>query len=123
MTTKVLVVDDSAMSRKVLIRALPADWDIEIQEASDGAEAVEIVMQNAVDIMFLDLTMPVLDGYGVLEKLQQENKTPLVIVVSADIQTDAETRVKNLGATAFMKKPTQADDLLPVPIAHKLYGN
>ncbi|MDH5727561.1 MAG: response regulator [Gammaproteobacteria bacterium] len=123
MTTKVLVVDDSAMSRKVLIRALPADWDIEIQEASDGAEAVEIVMQNAVDIMFLDLTMPVLDGYGVLEKLQQENKTPLVIVVSADIQTDAETRVKNLGAAAFMKKPTQADDLLPVLIANKLYGN
>ena len=61
-----------------------------------------------VDIMFLDLTMPEIDGYQVLETLRNEDMNCLVIVVSADIQQTAVDRVLALGAIAFIKKPVDA---------------
>ena len=58
--------------------------------------------------MFLDLTMPEMDGYEVLETLRKEDLNCLVIVVSADIQPRAQERVLGLGAIAFIKKPVDA---------------
>ena len=114
MATKVLVVDDSAISRKMLIRSLPGNWDIDISEASNGLQALEVYRGGNVDVMFLDLTMPEMDGYQVLETLQKEGLNCFVIVVSADIQPEAEQRVKKLGAMAFIKKPVDADKLAPI---------
>ncbi|MBP8215181.1 MAG: response regulator, partial [Propionivibrio sp.] len=63
MPVSVLVVDDSPIARKMLIRALPAEWDIEITQASNGLEALAAYRAGKVDVMFLDLTMPDMDGY------------------------------------------------------------
>lgn len=109
MTVSVLVVDDSAMARKMLIKSLPAHWEMEITQASNGQEAVEAYRAGKAEIMFLDLTMPIMDGYQVLEALRQEDMNSLVIVVSADIQPIAQQRVKSLGAIAFVKKPVSAE--------------
>lgn len=105
MSVSVLVVDDSPMARKMLIRALPADWDISITQASNGVEALSYYRQGGVDVIFLDLTMPEMDGYQVLEALRREDLNCLVIVVSADIQEAAQARVRAMGAIAFIKKP------------------
>ena len=86
MPVSVLVVDDSPMARKMLIRSLPPNWDIEISQASNGFEALEAYRNGKVDVMFLDLTMPEMDGYQVLETLRKEDLNCLVIVCSADIQ-------------------------------------
>ncbi len=109
MTVSVLVVDDSAMARKMLIKSLPAHWEMEITQASNGQEAIEAYRAGKAEIMFLDLTMPIMDGYQVLEALRQEDMNSLVIVVSADIQPIAQQRVKSLGAIAFVKKPVSAE--------------
>lgn len=109
MTVSVLVVDDSAMARKMLIKSLPAHWEMEITQASNGQEAVEAYRAGKAEIMFLDLTMPIMDGYQVLEALRQEDMNSLVIVVSADIQPIAQQRVKSLGAIAFVKKPVSPE--------------
>lgn len=109
MPTPILVVDDSAMARKMLIKALPATWDIEITQAGNGVEALEAYRAGKADVMFLDLTMPVMDGYQVLETLQKEDLNSFVIVVSADIQPVARERVLKLGAIAFIKKPVSAE--------------
>lgn len=109
MPTPILVVDDSAMARKMLIKALPATWDVEITQAGNGVEALEAYRAGKADVMFLDLTMPVLDGYQVLETLQKEDLNSFVIVVSADIQPIARERVLKLGAIAFIKKPVSAE--------------
>jgi CheY-like chemotaxis protein len=109
MPTPILVVDDSAMARKMLIKALPATWDVEIAQASNGVEALEAYRAGKADVMFLDLTMPVMDGYQVLEALQKEDLNSFVIVVSADIQPVARERVLKLGAIAFIKKPVSAE--------------
>lgn len=109
MPTPILVVDDSAMARKMLIRALPATWDVEITQAGNGVEAMDAYRAGKADVMFLDLTMPVMDGYQVLESLQKEDLNSFVIVVSADIQPVAQERVIKLGAIAFVKKPVTAE--------------
>jgi len=109
MPTPILVVDDSAMARKVLIRSLPTSWDVEITQAANGEEALVAYRAGKADVMFLDLQMPVLDGYGVLEALQKEGLNSFVFVVSADIQPLAQERVKKLGAMAFVKKPVTTE--------------
>lgn len=97
------------MARKMLIKALPASWDVNVFQASNGIEAIALYREGKADVMFLDLTMPVLDGYGVLEALQNEDMNSFVIVVSADIQPIAQERVKSLGAIAFVKKPVSSE--------------
>ena len=65
-TASLLVCDDSNMARKQLLRALPADWPVTISQAANGEEALEQLRAAHFDLLLLDLTMPVLDGYGVL---------------------------------------------------------
>ena len=55
--------------------------------------------------------MPVLDGLGVLQTLKDENITPAIFVISADIQPEMQNKVLELGAKAFMRKPVQLDVL------------
>jgi CheY-like chemotaxis protein len=105
MSTSVLVVDDSAMARSMLIASFPKSWDVRVTQASNGLDALAAYRTGKIDVMFLDLTMPKMDGFQVLETLRKEDLNCLVIVVSADIQPASQQRVKNLGAIAFMAKP------------------
>ncbi|HCA24524.1 MAG TPA: response regulator [Pseudomonas sp.] len=100
-----LVCDDSNMARKQLIRALPANWPFRITQATNGLEGLEAIRQGNGQIVLLDLTMPELDGFGVLTQLREEGLSPEVIVVSGDVQEEAVRRAKALGARAFLKKP------------------
>jgi len=108
-TASLLVCDDSNMARKQLLRALPADWPVTISQAANGEEALEQLRAGHFDLLLLDLTMPVLDGYGVLAALKAEGRTQNVIVVSGDVQEEAIRRVKELGALAFLKKPADPE--------------
>jgi CheY-like chemotaxis protein len=100
-----LVCDDSAMARKQLIRALPSSWPFSITQATNGLEGLDAIRQGHGQIVLLDLTMPELDGFGVLAKLRAEGLQADVIVVSGDVQDEAVRRAKALGARAFIKKP------------------
>ncbi len=100
-----LICDDSNLARKQLLRSLPAAWQLEIHQASNGREALDRVRQGGIDVLLLDLTMPEMDGYQVLSELQAERIACKVIVVSADIQEEAVRRVLELGALAFIRKP------------------
>lgn len=109
MTTRVLICDDSGFARKQVARALPPEWEKDILFAADGHEALELIRAGYGDVVFLDLTMPGMDGYGVLEIIRREDLPAMVIVVSGDIQPDAQDRVKKLGAMAFIKKPIDTE--------------
>lgn len=93
------------MARKQLIRALPAEWPVTISQATNGQEALAALRQGLGQVMLLDLTMPVLDGYETLAAIRAEGLTCKVLVVSGDVQDEALRRVKALGAVAFIKKP------------------
>lgn len=106
-----LVCDDSNMARKQLIRALPADWPVSISQASNGQEALAAIRQGLAQVMLLDLTMPVMDGYQTLAALREEGLQCRVVVVSGDVQEEAVRRVKALGALAFLRKPADPEAL------------
>ncbi len=110
-TTSLLVCDDSAMARKQLLRALPEDWPVAVSQATNGVEALQRIREGGIDLLLLDLTMPVLDGYGVLAALRDEGLECRVIVVSGDVQDEAVRRVTELGALAFLKKPTDPEQM------------
>jgi len=114
MATPILVVDDSVMSRKLVIKALPPEWDVEITQAGNGEDALARYRSGKAHVMFLDLTMPVMDGYEVLEALKKEGLNAFVIVISADVQPKAQERVKELGAIAFLKKPVKTEEIKQV---------
>ncbi|MEJ2765006.1 response regulator [Photobacterium sp. MCCC 1A19761] len=105
MTTSILICDDSALARKQMARALPASLEATVTFAVNGLEALRCLEAQQFDLMFLDLTMPELDGYQTLEAMQQRGIEIPVIVVSGDIQPQAQARVQALGAKAFLKKP------------------
>lgn len=100
-----LICDDSKLARKQLLRALPAAWPLDIHQAASGGEALERIRRGGIDVLFLDLTMPGMDGYQVLAALRNERLDCKVVVVSADIQEEAVRRVLELGALAFVRKP------------------
>ena len=113
MTMSVLVVDDSAVSRKMVIRSLPKGWDVAITQAANGSEALAALGEKHHAVVLLDLNMPVMDGYEFLEAVGSSAlHRPIVIVLSGDIQPHAQARVKALGARAFVKKPIGAQSIL-----------
>ena len=88
-----------------MARSLPDDWEVEVVFAVNGEDALDIIRKGKGELLFLDLNMPVLDGYGVLEAIQKEKLPIITIVVSGDIQPEAHERVKAMGALDFIKKP------------------
>jgi len=104
---KILVTDDSKMARKMLIKTLDEfiKEDHEIFQATNGEECLSIYKKESCDLVFLDLTMPVMDGFVALKKLKEYNKDVKVIIVSADIQKGSLDKVLEDGAINFVKKP------------------
>ena len=106
MTSQILICDDSSLARKQMARALPPGLADSIAFATGGEDALRLVRTATIDLLFLDLNMPGLDGYQVLEQIQKDDLPVLTIVVSGDIQPEARARVRKLGAIDFIKKPT-----------------
>jgi two-component system, chemotaxis family, chemotaxis protein CheY len=111
MAIPLLICDDSNMARKQVAKSLPDGWDVDITFAANGLEALEAIRAGKGEMMFLDLTMPEMDGFGVLEAIRREDLNTIVIVISGDIQPVAMERVKRLGALDFIKKPIDKEKL------------
>ena len=122
MTIPVLICDDSSFAQKQMARALPKGWNVNLSFASNGVEALKAIEAGKGDILFLDLNMPVMDGYEVLQSLHGAGMKTKVIVVSGDIQPEAYQRVMKLGALAFIKKPIIESQLSEVLDANHLRG-
>ncbi len=92
-----------------MARVCPQDWQILF--AGHGAEAMNVLKTQQIDWLFLDLNMPVMDGYQVLAEIRKLQLTTRVIVVSGDVQPEAYERVMALGAIDFIKKPVDSTKL------------
>ncbi len=119
MAMPVLICDDSILARKQVRKSLPESFDVEVQTAGNGLEALQVLRSQEIGLVFLDLTMPELDGIGVLEAIRAEAIDCFVIVISADIQPEMQKRVMELGAVAFIQKPVSDEKL---GIILKQYG-
>lgn len=121
MTTRILICDDSALARKQMARALPEGLRGDVSFAKDGVEALEKLRGGEAELLFLDLNMPEMDGYQVLEQVRKEDLPVMTIVVSGDIQPEARERVKKLGALDFIKKPTETCTVLDLLVEYGVY--
>jgi two-component system LytT family response regulator len=110
---KCLIVDDEAPARSRLTRLLKAHREIEIAgEASNGIEALERIEKDAPDLVFMDIQMPGLDGFGVLRSLDADTPKPLVVFVTGFDQHALEAFEAN--ALAYLLKPVEAEQLVIV---------
>lgn len=120
MALSVIVCDDSKFARSQLVRGLPEELKTNLKEASDGAQALDIIKSGFGELMFLDLNMPNMDGYEVLQEIKKQNLDILVIVITGDVQAEAEKRIMSLGALAYIKKPLDLSQLNEVLIRYGL---
>lgn len=111
MIRRILIVDDSPIARKMLKSCIPKDREYEIQEAGNGVEGVEKYKEFSPDITFLDLTMPVMDGYKTIPEIRKINPEAIIIVITADIQPKSIAEVISLGAFTLLKKPARKESI------------
>jgi len=113
--TSVLVVDDEPQVVWVLQFSLEAEG-YTTYAARDGRQALAAIEEHHPKLMLLDLMMPTLDGWSVLEEMMQlpREERPRVVVVSAMANLSDRAKAAELGADAFMPKPFNVDDLLGV---------
>ena len=103
---RVLVVDDSRTLRKVLVRELRQIGPMQIEEASDGVEALEILQARTFDLVLLDMEMPELDGLGVLTALKESGQLsglPVIVISSAE-EIDKTVKCIEMGAEDYLPK-------------------
>ncbi len=108
-----LVVDDSRMARKMAVKNLSmlVGEDKQIREAGNGQEALDLYKQERPEICFMDLTMPVMDGFEAIKEICAYDKSAKIIVISADIQELSMKKAKENGAIGFIKKPIGQENL------------
>lgn len=110
---RVVVVDDSAFARTVLSRLLRAGGVDVIATARNGVEALERITAMQPDVITLDLTMPELDGIGVLRALAGRTRPRVIVVSISNIDTELGAEALALGAVDLVAKPSAlADDRL-----------
>ncbi|MDA0732965.1 MAG: response regulator [Chloroflexi bacterium] len=114
--TRILVAEDDSAVRQVIKETLAAQG-YQIIEAENGAKAYELTAEAAVaerpDLIVLDIMMPQMNGFEVLEKLKANPQTAYipVVIVSARNQTQDETRAMRAGASDYITKPWSPGDL------------
>lgn len=111
---KILIVDDSPVARKILKSCLPKDEEYEIIEAVDGLMGLEVFKTAKPDITFMDITMPQMSGMECLEEIMKISTDAVVIMCTADIQTQSLEKALSLGASAVVKKPPSKESIQQV---------
>ena len=111
MISKILIVDDSPISRKMLKSCIPKDQGYEFHEAGDGLEGFNMYREIKPDVTFMDLTMPVMDGATSLQEIMNFDNNAVVIVSTADVQIKSITNVLNIGAFLVLKKPPTKESI------------
>ncbi len=111
---KVLVIDDEEAARYGIVRALSGQG-YEIQEASDGDQALQTIRQFQPDVVLSDINMPAMDGLSLLKHLQaqaeDQSEVPLVVLITAYGSEEVAVKALRLGAYNYISKPFEIADL------------
>jgi two-component system chemotaxis response regulator CheY len=113
MSARILIVDDSSLARRTLRQILEREGHT-VEEASDGAQAIERYFINRHDVVFLDIVMEGMYGLEVLGKVRALNPEAKVVIATADIQKTTKEDVRGAGAAALVNKPFNREEILRV---------
>ena len=109
---QVLVVEDQELNRDILGMILEDDYDV--LYAENGAEALDMIRANleTLSIVLLDLMMPVMDGFEVLERVRADEQMRRIPIIVLTAEKDAELRALQLGAADFITKPYDMHEVI-----------
>lgn len=113
MTKSILIVDDNELNREVAIDFL-SPHGYQVDEAKDGAEAVELVKQNDYDVVLMDIMMPIMDGVEATKQIRAMKgfeEPPKIIAVTAKKLAGNAGLWAGAGFNDFIAKPFDQDDL------------
>ena len=105
-----LVVDDSALTRKFIVDYLKP-LEMEVLQTSNGKDAMSFLLAKKIDVLLLDLLMPDVTGWEVLEFMRKKEIQIPTIIISADVQDSTRKRCFELGAFAVTHKPPKESEL------------
>lgn len=103
---RIVLADDAEDLRHLLRMVLERDGRLQVVgEAGDGETALDVIRSTDPDLVVLDLAMPVLDGFGVLGRLRDEDPSlPVVVILSGFTSGESAEQVLELGATGYLEK-------------------
>ena len=111
---RVLVVDDNHVVRGLICKILRSQGDIQIVcEASDGEEAVRQVRDHGPDVVLLDITMPVMNGFDAARCIKHEFPSTLILVVSQSDTAACAREAIAAGASGYVEKSNASTELIP----------
>lgn len=106
-----LVVDDIEENRKLLVEMLNF-YGIKTYEAKNGLEVLDVYKKEKIDIIFMDILMPKLNGIETIKEIRKTNQDIPIVVVSANVFTEDKNNALENGANDFMSKPIEESELL-----------
>ena len=114
MTATILIADDYEDNLELLRLMLEAG-SFRVREARDGRECVTMALAEPPDLIMIDLSMPLLDGWGVLKELQNDQRTKAIPCVAVTAYGDSDReRALQTGFDAYIAKPFRSAELLQV---------
>ncbi len=112
MTATILIADDHDDNRE-LLQLLLSGAGYNVREARDGKECLAIAQDESPDLIVMDLSMPVLDGWGVLQELKTDERTLTIPCMAVTAHADLErNQALEIGFKAYVSKPYTAETLL-----------
>lgn len=113
MGRKILVVEDHADSREMMCLVLQS-YGYDVTEASDGAEAIEIVKHFCPDLILMDVNMPKMDGLTAAQIIRQTTGCESTPIIAVTAFTDFAEQAREAGCTGILKKPVEFSHLKSV---------
>jgi threonine synthase len=113
--SRVAVVDDTPEARRLIRRILQSQGDFEIFEATSGQEAIELVTRERPDLVILDLMMPEIDGFAVLDVLRSKPETaniPVIVATAKELTVDEKSRLQGQIQSLMLKGDFLNDEFL-----------
>lgn len=121
---KILVVEDERDLNNIITKFLKKN-NFVVDSAFDGAEALDYLDYGTYDLILLDIMMPKLDGYGVIEILRKNNNDTPILVLTAKDEVGDKVKGLNIGADDYVVKPFNFDEVLARirAMIRRRYGN
>ena len=106
-----LIVDDDAAIRKIFSEVIASRESVEVHEAANAEEALQILRLRTFDITFVDVMMPRIGGMDLLERIKKERPGVEVVMVTAYATIESAVQAMKLGASDYLPKPFKLDQV------------
>jgi threonine synthase len=113
--SRVVIVDDTSEARRLIRRILQSQGDFEIFEATSGRQALELIPRERPDLVILDLMMPEVDGFAVLDALRSTPETaniPVIVATAKELTVDEKSRLQGQIQSLMLKGDFLNDEFL-----------